>query len=288
MVTIDPNKNPFPIWWPVKNTTPTTNEKSLIDHMAAEGVMALWEMASRCPCSTQTYSGANNLDCPTCFGKGWTYHHPQETKVEIQQNIRHQMLLERAGAWESGDILITMRAEHCPSFMDRITLLDSRMIVSKTMKRAVAKATLATDDAYEILPFPIVARSNVYRDSNNNNVTYTVDVIRIQAQDPTTLYAGEVLTRDVDFTVEFDSDGIGRLNWAVGDLLEDSITPDLDGLFSITYITRPVYRVMEYIHTVRDTTSFEKNAAGQHLAMPVQFKASLDADLRDGYGGVTE
>jgi hypothetical protein len=292
MVEIDPNKNPFPIYWPTKNTMPTIDPKQLIDHMAAEGVMALWEMASRCPCSADSSRMSPNLGCPTCKGKGWVYHNEQETVIEIQQMNKDIRPIERAFVWESGDVMMTMRAEHCPCFMDRITLLDSRMIISKTMQRTVPKADTVGETAYENLSVPIFQRTNYYRNELNVDTPYTVDVIRIQAQDPDTLWAGSVLERDVDFTVEFDANGVGTLNWAIGDLKNDghgnstSITPEQDGLFAITYITRPVYRVKEYTHTVRDTTHFTKAAGGKHHAMPIQFRASLDVDLRDTLGGV--
>ncbi|MFA5445250.1 MAG: hypothetical protein WC262_09805 [Bacteroidales bacterium] len=287
MVSIDPAYNPFPVTWSTKVTNPTIDPMQLIQLIESEGVMARWEMASRCPCSANTSRDNPISDCPVCGGRGFIFHHAQDTKILIQQIGADVRWIEKPRTLEEGEVIVSARAEHCPTKYDRITLTNCRMRISAIMRRKAARAVLAGDTAYEPLNVPIIPQTITYRDSNNVNTQYSVGVTYVRGQDADSQYPGPELVEGVDFTVDYDSTtGEGRLNWAIGDLKNDglghstSVTPGLDGMFTVSYVTRPIYRVSEWTHTIRDTSNYFKSAPGTHHAMPVQFKAMLETDLR--------
>lgn len=291
MVEIDPAYNPFPVTWTNKVTNPTIDPMQLIQLIESEGVMARWEMASRCPCSSDTSRDNPISDCPVCGGRGFIFHHAQDTKMLIQQIGVDVRWIDKPRTLEEGEIVISARAEHCPSKYDRITLTNCRMLVSVVMRRKAARAVAIGDTAYETLNVPIVPKTITYRDSNNVDQQYIVGVTYARGQAVDSQYPDDEMVEDTDFTIEYDSTtGEGRLNWAIGDLKDDgaghstSITPAVDGLFTLSYMTRPVYRVSEWTHTIRDTSNYFKVPAGTHHAMPVQFKALLETDLRQDVG----
>lgn len=287
MVNIDPAYNPFPVTWSNKVTNPTIDPMQLIQLIESEGVMARWEMASRCPCSANTSRNNPISDCPVCGGKGYIFHHPQDTKILIQQIGSDARMIEKPRILEEGEIMVSARAEHCPSKYDRLTLTNCRMLKSAIMRRKAPRAVLITDTAVEPLNVPIVQKTVTYRDTNNVDTTYSIGVVYVRGQEVGSQYPDAVMVEGTDFTVTYDSvTGEGTLDWAIGDRKASSITPALDGLFTISYMTRPVYRVTEWTHTIRDTSNYFKVAAGTHHAMPVQFKALLETDLRADTGAL--
>jgi len=294
MVNIDPLKNPFPIDWPAKNKMPGMDPVGLIQLIESEGVEVTWESAAKCPCSVSASRYSARSDCPQCHGKGYVFHHAQETLALIQQFSEEHKMINQPFIWDNGDIMMTMRAEHCPARYDRITLTNARMNITATMARKAPRAVHSGDTAYEPLNVPIFPKTITKKDANRVEVVTNYDVFYLQGQDATTLEPLSVLVEGTDYTVDYDSDGLGRLNWAIGDLkvtgtpsVPDSDTPAVGALFSISYFTRPVYRVSAWTHTVRETTDHHKNPGGSNLPMPVQFKASLEVDLRDAVGGGT-
>jgi len=113
----------------------------------------------------------------------------------------------------------------------------------------------------------------------------------LRSVEPGTNTVGPVLTADEDYTIEYDAEGFGRLNWAIGDLKNDghghstSITPNVGDAFTITYFTMPIYRVVDFPHSVRITRDVRKNPEGAGISLPVQFECKLIDDLRELFDG---
>lgn len=286
-----PVYDPYPIWWPTKNRIPTIQPTFSVEQIQSQGVWIRWESASRCPCARLNGRHGADPDCEACKGAGWIYHTPQDTQALIQSAEFSPKMLNQMMVYEPGTLFFSARSEHCPTFMDRITVLEGRMRISMLRSRLAERATTPTADALETLPFPIVAKTIVKRSADGDGRggvdDYTLDVVYLRSVNAGTNVVGAVLTEGVDFTIDYDANGLGQLNWAIGDLKNDghghstSITPNVGDSFTITYYTMPIYRVVDFPHSIRNTMDRAKDAGGHNLSMPVQFKGSLVSDLRE-------
>lgn len=286
-----PVYNPYPIWWPSKNRIPTMQPTFSVEQIQSQGVWIRWESASRCPCSKLNGRHGADADCTACNGTGWIFHTPQDTQALIQSAEFSPKIYNQNMVFEPGTLFFSARSEHCPTFMDRITVLEGRMRISMLRSRLAERAVLVTDDALETLPFPIVSKTVVKQstsgDGRGGTDDYDLDVVYLRSVNAGTDTVGTVLTEGVDFTVDYNSEGLGQLNWAVGDLKNDghghstSITPNVGDTFTITYYTMPIYRVIDFPHSIRNTMDKSKDVGGRNLSMPIQFKGSLISDLRE-------
>ncbi len=286
-----PVYNPYPIWWPSKNRIPTMQPTFSVEQIQSQGVWIRWESASRCPCSKLNGRHGADADCTACNGTGWIFHTPQDTQALIQSAEFSPKIYNQNMVFEPGTLFFSARSEHCPTFMDRITVLEGRMRISMLRSRLAERAVLVTDDALETLPFPIVSKTVVKQSTSGDGRggidDYDLDVVYLRSVEAGTNTVGAVLTEGVDFTVDYNSEGLGQLNWAVGDLKNDghghstSITPNVGDTFTITYYTMPIYRVIDFPHSIRNTMDKSKDVGGRNLSMPIQFKGSLISDLRE-------
>lgn len=286
-----PVYNPYPIWWPSKNRIPTMQPTFSVEQIQSQGVWIRWESASRCPCSKLNGRHGADADCTACNGTGWIFHTPQDTQALIQSAEFSPKIYNQNMVFEPGTLFFSARSEHCPTFMDRITVLEGRMRISMLRSRLAERAVLVTDDALETLPFPIVSKTVVKQSTSGDGRggidDYDLDVVYLRSVEAGTSTVGTVLTEGVDFTVDYNSEGLGQLNWAVGDLKNDghghstSITPNVGDTFTITYYTMPIYRVIDFPHSIRNTMDKSKDVGGRNLSMPIQFKGSLISDLRE-------
>jgi len=286
-----PVYNPYPIWWPSKNRIPTMQPTFSVEQIQSQGVWIRWESASRCPCTKLNGRHGSDIDCEACNGTGWIFHTPQDTQALIQSAEFSPKIYNQNMVFEPGTLFFSARSEHCPTFMDRITVLEGRMRISMLRSRLAERAVLVTDDALETLPFPIVSKTVVKQSTSGDGRggidDYDLDVVYLRSVEAGTNTVGAVLTEGVDFTVDYNSEGLGQLNWAVGDLKNDghghstSITPNVGDTFTITYYTMPIYRVIDFPHSIRNTMDKSKDVGGRNLSMPIQFKGSLISDLRE-------
>lgn len=237
------------------------------------GVRALWEVATKCPCGQSSGDSAPLPDCPVCSGYGWEFHHPQIVRLVAIGFGKNLMPFERWGSWEPGQLSFTVRAEHCPAAMDRITLLDARMPINDMFIR---KAGVGE---YETLRFPIVQKP-ILRGSDLGTTLLDVVHIRPGGDDgmpKAALVAGsDFEVHYTDLPADYDAAATGQIDWALGDAKAIPTTPDVGALFSCYYYTRPVFRVMGYPHTVRDSRVVTKSPEEESLPLPVQFTAKLE------------
>jgi len=271
----------YPVWRPTKQKIPTLEWEYSVEQVESQGIWIRWESAARCPCTANNGKYGPKENCTYCQGTGWIHHHPQDTKALVQGFQSTPNMLNQSFIDENGGMYFSVRGEHCPAKYDRITMLDSRMPVTALLIRSTPRAVHSGDTAYESLNFPIAKKSISQRLSSGALSEYDLDVTYLQSVDAVTGLPDAVLIEGTDFTVDYTTDGIGQLNWAIGDLKSTPTTPDVKQTFTISYFTRPVYRVVSYPHTIRDTTSNKKDASGRHIALPVQFKAEMLQDLRE-------
>lgn len=257
------------------------------------GVRVLWESASRCPCQAAAGDSSPQSGCPVCGGTGWYFHHPQATRAMATGNNARPSQMELIGAWQSGQVSMTVRAEYCPAKFDRFTLLDARMPFN------FFGARKAAEGENEPLPWPIAAKTVDMADVTAR----TLDVLEILPMTAAGLPRVDEhgvpypLVRGVEYDVVYTGfaaearavtesasppsaaawpvQQIGQIDWSLGDALQNPPCPP-GRAFSITYQTMPVYMVTSYPHAVRDSRTNLKLAAEKNLPLPVQFVAELE------------
>ena len=238
------------------------------------GIRALWEIATKCPCGSAG-NPSPRTDCPVCHGKGWEFHHPQIVRIIAIGFGRSLDPFQRWGTWEPGQVSLTVRAEHCPGPMDRITWLDARMPMNDLFIRAAPVGGTTR----ETLRYPIVPKTYM---KGSDLTTGSLDVVYLRAAGADGL-AGPVLVQGDDYVIDwtalptaYEAAPNGAIDWRLGDAKDPQTTPPLDGLFSLYYYTRPVFRVMGNPHTVRDTRVNSKSPDEEPQSLPVQFTAKLE------------
>jgi len=260
----------LPIDWPEKLTPNAPVKSEEVDRAIWQYAgRFLWESATQCPCLRADGENAPRVDCPVCHGKGWDYHHLQVVRGVAAGATRKYDPFEKFGEVDQGQVTLTIRGEHCPANMDRLTMLDSRMPMSRLLTRAGARYE---DVPY--LPYPIAPKDVNLADGS----VATIDVQYIRTVDSGGLPTAP-LVRGTDFDVVFtvtgyDSDGVGKIDWAKGDAL--GTAPGIGKPYSILYQCRPVYRVTSYGHAVRDTRSNFKSVDEYNQILPVQVQCQLE------------
>ncbi len=263
-------QNWLPLVWPAKlNPRSDWNFVEIYRVIQNYGYRLLWEAATRCPCG-KAGDNANVYDCPVCGGEGWEFHHAQEVRAAGVGLRKQWQPEERVGNWEPGTAMFTVRAEHCPANHDRITLLDSHIPVNELRVRKA--------DRYERLRYPIVMKPVV-----TPTEVVELDVIHLRTSNGTG-GAGPILEKGVHFDVEYDEAGNGVIDWHKGDVL--GMAPVKGGLFAILYQSRPVFRVRDWPHAIRDTRTtlkfvpevwvYEKTPDEGPALLPAQFMAQLE------------
>jgi len=280
-----PVYDPYPIITAPKNRFPTLEPKYSPEQISAQGIWIRWETASRCPCTKLDGRQGPKMDCPVCGGFGYIYHTPQDTQALIQSGSLSPKIFNQSFVFLPGELYLSVRGEHCPSNMDRITILEGRIRVSLLRTRLTDRATEDGEDSLETLPFPIakktIEKPTTSGDGLGGSDEYNLGVVYLRSMDAGTDDVGPILTQGEDFEVEYNAEGLGQLNWAVGDLKDDPITPDVGDTFTITYFTMPIYRVVDFPHSIRITRVAEKHPLGIDTSLPVQFECKLSQDMRD-------
>lgn len=225
------------------------------------GVNATWYATVRCPCGRTGESSPDRV-CPVCAGKGWIYP-LQQSVVLLATGLRRDFrgVADVAQAFYTGEAQFTVRAECAPSYQDRIVLDDCRTTKTALLTRKSNPATVHVED----LNYPIVAQE--YTTSTGTTATLDVLYLRPQKADG---YPDSALVKGTDFDITAGGD----LDFTKGDV--NGKAPGLGRFYTISYKTRPVFRVMTFPHAVRQTKSAWLNPANPPQRLPVQFTAKLE------------
>ncbi len=241
-----------------------------LGEISIHGLRALWEQASPCPCQENADTEEGRFDCSVCGGTGWEYDTGMEIKTIVTSVTLRHAPYELFGRFGFGLVYFTMTPEQTPGFRDRLTVLDSAVVVQDLVKRT---GTL------DRLRWPVANRSLLLSVSGTPTpVSCSVLRLRRQASDGT---AGPLLELDTDFAL----DAQGRIDWTKGDVA--GTAPPVGASYSVRYFAHPRYLVMEQPHALRDTTTVflsnnRKAVPRQYSPLPVRALAKLDWERRTG------
>lgn len=263
------------VWWPLKQLLRAdfkgakSNADDFLNLLASRGVDATWYPGLRCPCGAQG-DGSPAPDCPVCgpgnsskYPPGWLFPLTQDVKVNVT-GLRRDWKTDEAQFISSGEASMTVRAEHCPAYMDRIILDDCRTTKSALLTR---KSSGGTGGHVEHLDYPIVSQDY----DNSTGGTSYIDVLYLQPVDATTGLPKAALVKGTDYAITAGGD----LDFTLGDAL--GTAPTQNARYTIAYKTRPVYRVVSEPHAMRQTTTAWKHlSAPIPQRLPVSFTARLE------------
>jgi len=231
-----------------------------------KGLVLSWEQTIECPCSAQSSvdygldlrnvadedanRGGRRPDCGACGGTGLIRHSIQDIKA-IATSAEGEETVGKYGLLKQEKIKFTLEPEHLPSYGDRFILKNSVIVWRETLKMP-AGDTLTTSR-------PIVARNLELL-----NGPETVGVLYVQQTDA----SGNGLLIDIpqsDMTI---------INGTV-QFTNPANRPAEGTSLSIAYYSNPVYTVIEYPHTIRDTFLRIKNVE-VFTPMLVQCEAKME------------
>lgn len=239
--------------------------KVIADMMATLGARVLVEPAIPCACGIGADVDTPVRNCPVCSGEGIEY--PTALNVETRALIsgleKHRDTQAPYGAFDDGEVSITLQAEQPPPDRSRITVLDSVMQMQVIRRRA--------SSGVDVFRHPIVTPDHfVVGPDADDEATTGVLFVRKTAADGT---GGAILTEGTDFAVTV----AGAVDWSLGDALGSAPTAGTGG-YAILYFARRRYVVTRHPHVLRQSEIKFKLPAQQAFRMPVQVFAKLDND----------
>lgn len=207
-----------------------------------KGYDVLWESAAFCPNRLMTTGMSpkdHPIDCNICDGSAWIYFNPTETRMLIT-SVSLQQNYYAQGGWSRGRVMVTAMPEYRFHMYDRITLRDGLARFSEIVRRQPG-----TSKDHAKYP-PVCA-------------LYVTWVTRAGSL--------KVYKQDQDFLITSD----GMFSWP-----DPENRPDDDTYYSVAYMYRPRYVVLELTHQHREST-----IKGTHFEFPVAGVAQLDFLIRD-------
>ena len=231
---------------------------SLLVAIANDGIRATWYVSTRCPCGATTEASAYR-GCPVCLDTGYEWTKQQIVRAVAVGIRRSTNQFLEPNPFDIGSAHFTVRAEHAPGYQDRIVLEDARAAIKILTERSASLAS-----PIELLRYPIAAMT--YTDYEGNDVV--TSVLHMRAGDAGGEGPGAVLVEDVDYEITAG----GLIDWTLGDALGTAPPPGV--LFSANYYARPVYRVVDHPHIIRDSR-IKTAGVVNHAALPVQFEGRL-------------
>lgn len=119
------------------------------------GQWVRWRPAVTCPCRSES-SGAADINCPVCEGRGYTWLDPITASVALTGQ-RVQQAWAKFGLWESGDVVVSIPSDSSCYGMgefDRVLFTDSSEPFSASFVRGSERRILldmaSIDEAYII------------------------------------------------------------------------------------------------------------------------------------------
>lgn len=184
------------------------------------GYNVLWRRSLVCP---NRIGGVDNhnLNCTICDRTGFVYETGTPQKMLIM-GVSLRQMYQSFGRIDAGTCYVTAMPEVQLSWWDKIELTESII----NFQQAVQRNTAATSDK---LRYAIVDTADV------------PGVLIVRGGDGTTYQRG------THFTVTD-----GKLVWLSGG-------PANGSFYSVRYLVRPVYRILDVNHHVRDLPSFGPN-----------------------------
>ena len=243
--------------------------------IASHGYAVWWSRALICPCQGNNQTDRQDLMCPLCRNKGWTYVIPdqylrdggedgQGNKVEISDDgnsVGTQAIItsttsdpqvyERFGQWVFGTCRLTTYGPNRVGYMDRMTCRDSVVTYSQVVVSNGKKIIRVTGKR---------SRAGIWSPLEQVSHFRSLD---------TNYRLGD------DFSVNDD----GEIEWL--------ITPPAPGTrLALSGSFYPRFVVMDHVRAIRDAQVSKKKGSfsdrrKQHTKLPVQVMAKLDFLVED-------
>lgn len=231
-----------------------------------------WSRAAPCPCVNNAQTRQPDPTCDLCDGYGEmmfipdsaaeqagvdAYGNPvefSEDRLSVGIDVlmtgisRDKQIFEKFGSWMMGQAMCSTQAGNELAWRDKLELRDA----------TVNWAELVESDGGSVI-----------------KVGRKLDRIRYRAISVNLLRSvSTVYTQPADFSVN----SLGQIEWIA--------TPPASGtILSVHYKAHPIYRIIDWPHTIRDTMVAYKNLgagkAAQHRRLPTQCTAKLDFLIED-------
>lgn len=255
----------LPAEWPYDINRADMDPEEFLALLWNRGVRALWQSVAPCPCGETGGQGAKRA-CTVCGGTGIEVFQDQEIRTIVSGLRRSwEVFNERANiGLEPGEAIFTVRGEHIPADGDRIILVDARTLVSNLLRRGTG-----TVDTLRTPVYGKVVKKVATPAQGATGDEVTLDVLHCRKRGTDEL-AGALLVKGTDFTVDTN----GNIDWTLG--IASGSAPEAGSHYSLVYYTRPVYRVTDQPHAIRDMRHEPSTYDEQHYYLPGNFRGRLE------------
>lgn len=246
------------------DTTPTPDKRKLnaqfksvefFRTIAQHGKHVFWRKALLCPCLVADIQQPDPT-CTRCDGSGYYYVDPIGIQAIILTVEQKMNMLERAGAWMSGQAMVTVLPSHRLGFRDSLQMRDSIMTLDEYLYKGNRKGIRVR--------LPAGVDSARYRIVNVTYLHYLDRATNVLH----TLEEGNHFTVDAN----------GWIAWRA----KGTVLVPKGALLSIRYEFHPAYVVDSHPHAIRDDFESKKSKSGSTVtALPLQAVVKLDYLVSD-------
>jgi hypothetical protein len=249
------------------------------------GMRVKWEMVTVCPCERKNLDSLSiefgtrekpigcplkDFDSAVCGGNGYIYHSSQEIQAIVHDGSKDPDRWKIWGEHAAGNVSITTLPEHLPSFLDRLTLLDTVMVYRERRERK--------KDLIESLRYPVVTRSMTLgsdEDPTEPVLSKFGVLYAIKASSDGRIVLDDnklplELKNDEDFVVTED----GKIDWTLG--MSSGRAPSPGEYYSMQYFIHPVYVVRSMPYQFRDSVHKVKQVNQELVNLPTKVMAWLE------------
>lgn len=211
-----------------------------------QGIRVLHSKTTLCPNCFEKESGHYDINCTLC-DNGRFHFEEKEVWVFLSQKHMEQMI-QLQGVWELGDLSITFPAYYIDRSVVRVDYFDKITILDFSER---------TSD--------LVKRS---ASGDTDKIRYEVTDVDYLATKNKRYY------KDTDFIIKDTN-----INWI------NSNRPGPGEIYTLSYMYRPVYRIVNFLHEQRYYYDSFKSNTKNPIYLPIQAQARRDyiIDSRKGY-----
>lgn len=221
---------------------PTLDPTLTLQQVRSMRTNALWQRALVCP-NRIVETNNHNINCTLCDGGGYLYDAGQPAKMLVTGVSVRQMWATQ-GRVDLGMAMLTTEPETQMSWWDKVTFLETTIRYTECIKHET-KDGLTDKLKYAVVDAPELR--GVVRCTSSTGTEFTIDT---------------------NFTISAD----GRLVWS---------TDPGDIFYSVMYLRRPAYIILDLNHHFRSLPAFGQNGINSKgpaktVEFPVQGLGKLD------------
>lgn len=210
-----------------------------------KGYDVTWEKAMYCPQRCGLSPRDHDIACAACDGTGFVYYDSCTTRM-FMQSIKLDENYYAYGRFDSGTVMVTALPGFRINFWDRLTLTNGEARFSELLRRQ--PDTLIDRPKYNAL-----------------------ELDQVQYVDRAGAVQVATIETDVDVNLA------GQIEW-----VDAQPQPDAREYYSVAYLHRPVYRVIDLVHQIRESPVQTGEGSGDtQVEFPMQVVAQLDFMVRD-------